>query len=62
MLRMTASELSRQAGVATNTISRLEAGERLRRETLEAIQRVLERAGCEFSNNGVRIDRLGSRQ
>ena len=57
MLRMTAIELARQAGVAPYTITRLEAGKALSPRTLEAIQRVLQRAGCEFLNDGVRIDR-----
>ena len=62
MLRMTAIELSRQAGVAPYTITRLEAGKALMPRTLKAIEEALQRAGCEFVNDGVRIDRLGARR
>ncbi len=45
-------ELAALAKVATGTITRLEAGEALKPRTVEAIQRVLEKAGIEFINDG----------
>ena len=46
------------AKVATDTISRLEAGKELKPRTVEAIQHALEKAGVEFTNGtkpGVRL-------
>ena len=53
-------ELAKAAGVATDTVARLERGETLREGTLHAIQRALEGAGVEFTNGdapGVRLRR-----
>ena len=44
-------ELATMAKVATDTISRLEAGKHLKPRTIEAIQHALEKAGIEFSNH-----------
>lgn len=41
-------DLAREAGVAPQTISRLEAGENLRVNKVDRIQKVLEDAGIEF--------------
>ncbi len=41
-------ELAKMANVSTQTITRLERGERLRASTLERVQRVLEDAGIDF--------------
>ncbi len=44
------------AKVATDTITRMEAGEELKPRTIEAIQHALEKAGVEFINGkGVRL-------
>ncbi len=46
------------AKVATDTVSRLEAGKALKPRTVEAIQHALEKAGVEFTNGskpGVRL-------
>lgn len=41
-------ELAEAAGVSTNTITRLEAGEELRPRTVAAVQAALEAAGVQF--------------
>jgi transcriptional regulator with XRE-family HTH domain len=51
-LNLGVRDLARMAKVATGTITRLEAGEPLKPRTVEAIQRVLERSGIEFINDG----------
>lgn len=46
------------AKVAADTITRLEAGKRLKPRTVEAVQQALEKAGVEFINGdkpGVRV-------
>ena len=51
-------ELAEKAKVAPSTITRLEAGEELKPRTVEAIQRILEAEGVEFTNGeapGVRL-------
>jgi len=55
MVRMTVHELARRAGVAPYTITRLEADQTLQPRTLEAIRSVLEQAGAEFFEDGVRL-------
>lgn len=53
-------ELAKMAGVSTNTIARLERGERLQPRTVQAIRGALEAAGVEFFNGdalGVRLTR-----
>jgi transcriptional regulator with XRE-family HTH domain len=57
-LQISVRELAAMAKVATDTISRLEAGKRLKPRTVEAVQHALERAGLEFTNGdkpGVRV-------
>ncbi len=57
-LRLGVRDLAARAKVATDTVSRLEAGEVLKPRTVEAIQRALEKAGVEFTNGnkpGVRL-------
>jgi predicted transcriptional regulator len=51
-LNLGVRDLARMAKVATGTITRLEAGDTLKPRTVEAVQRVLERAGIEFTNDG----------
>jgi transcriptional regulator with XRE-family HTH domain len=58
-LQISVRELASMAKVATDTVSRLEAGKRLKPRTVEAIQRALEKAGVEFTNGdkpGVRMN------
>jgi transcriptional regulator with XRE-family HTH domain len=58
-LQISVRELATMAKVATDTISRFEAGKRLKPRTVEAIQHALEKAGIEFINGnkpGVRIE------
>lgn len=53
-------ELADKAKVSTNTITRLEAGEKLKERTVDAVRDALERLGVEFTNgnaDGVRIIR-----
>jgi transcriptional regulator with XRE-family HTH domain len=57
-LQISVRELATMAKVATDTVSRLEAGKRLKPRTVEAIQHALEKAGVEFTNGdkpGVRV-------
>ncbi len=57
-LQISVRELAVMAKVATDTVSRLEAGKRLKPRTVEAIQYALEKAGVEFTNGdkpGVRV-------
>lgn len=52
-LSLSIKEIAKLAGVSTNTISRLEAGEELKPRTIEAIQSALENSGVEFiAENG----------
>jgi transcriptional regulator with XRE-family HTH domain len=57
-LQISVRELAAMAKVATDTISRLEAGKPLKPRTIEAVQHALEKAGVEFtygSKPGVRV-------
>jgi transcriptional regulator with XRE-family HTH domain len=57
-LRLGVRDLAAKAKVATDTVSRFEAGEELKPRTVEAIQHALEKAGVEFTNGnkpGVRL-------
>ena len=49
---MSVRELAKRAGVAVDTISRLEAGERLQQRTMDVIQSALEQAGVKFIDDG----------
>ena len=58
-LQISVRELATMAKVATDTISRFEAGKHLKPRTVEAIQHALEKAGVEFINGnkpGVRVE------
>ena len=58
-LQISVRELANMAKVATDTISRFEAGKHLKPRTVEAIQHALEKAGIEFINGnkpGVRVE------
>jgi len=55
---LTLLQIAAKAKVATTTIVRFERGEELKPRTIEAIQRVYESAGIEFTNGaapGVRV-------
>jgi transcriptional regulator with XRE-family HTH domain len=57
-LQLSVRDLAALAKVATDTITRLEAGKALKPRTVEAIQHALEKAGVEFTNGnkpGVRL-------
>jgi transcriptional regulator with XRE-family HTH domain len=54
-------ELAALAKVSVDTIARFERGDELKERTVEALQRVLETAGVEFTNGdkpGVRLSSL----
>lgn len=58
-------ELALAAKVSIDTITRFERGDLLKERTIEAIQRVLEAAGVEFTNGdqpGVRLTRAAAAQ
>jgi predicted transcriptional regulator len=58
-LQISVRELATMAKVATDTISRFEAGKHLKPRTVEAIQHALEKAGIEFIDGnkpGVRVE------
>jgi transcriptional regulator with XRE-family HTH domain len=51
-------ELAAKAGVAANTVARIENGADAKQSTMDALQRALESAGVEFTNGdrpGVRL-------
>jgi transcriptional regulator with XRE-family HTH domain len=50
-------ELAEKAGVTANTVSRIELGADAKQSTIDAIRRVLEAAGVEFTNG----EKLGVR-
>jgi transcriptional regulator with XRE-family HTH domain len=57
-LHLSVRDLAALAKVATDTITRLEAGRTLKPRTVEAVQHALEKAGVEFTNGdkpGVRL-------
>jgi len=49
-LKLSVRELAARAKVATDTITRFEAGKELKARTIEAVQHALEKAGVEFTN------------
>jgi hypothetical protein len=57
-------ELAGKAGVAVNTVARIENGADAKQSTMDALQRALEAAGVEFTNGdrpGVRLIRPAER-
>ena len=50
-------ELAEKAGVTANTVTRIENGADAKQSTIDALQRALEAAGIEFTND----DQLGVR-
>ena len=57
-LKLSVREVAALAKVATDTITRLEAGKELKPRTIEAVQHALEKAGIEFINGdapGLRV-------
>src|SRR5215472_17188216 len=58
-------ELAERAGVAANTVTRIENGADAKQSTMDALQRALEAAGIEFTNNGqpgVRLTKAAAAQ
>jgi transcriptional regulator with XRE-family HTH domain len=58
-------ELAKKAGIAANTVTRIENGADAKQSTLEKLQQVLEAAGVEFTNGdqpGVRLARKAAAQ
>jgi transcriptional regulator with XRE-family HTH domain len=56
-------ELAKQAGVAANTVTRIENGADAKQSTMDALQHALEAAGVEFTNGdlpGVRLSNPAS--
>ena len=45
-------ELAKKAGVAANTVTRIENGADAKQSTMDKLQRILEAAGVEFTNGG----------
>ena len=65
MLKLTVAELSTAAGIAPNTIVRVEAGKSVNTGTLAAIQKALETSGVIFvpengEGPGVRLRKAAS--
>jgi len=64
-LNLGVREVAKLANVSTNTITRLERGEQLKDNTVQAIRAALEDAGIEFipengSGPGVRLKKSGA--
>jgi transcriptional regulator with XRE-family HTH domain len=56
-------ELAGAAKVATDTVARFERGDELKERTIDALQRALEAAGIEFTNDnqpGVRLTKAAA--
>jgi transcriptional regulator with XRE-family HTH domain len=56
-------DLAAAAKVSVDTVARFERGEELKERTIEALQRVLEAAGVEFTNGdqpGVRLNKAAA--
>src|SRR6478609_616762 len=56
-------ELAQKAGVAANTVTRIENGADAKQSTIDALQRALEAAGIEFTNGdqpGVRLTKAAA--
>lgn len=56
-IRWGVRELAKKAGVAANTVTRIENGADAKQSTMDKLQRILEAAGVEFTNG----DQPGSR-
>jgi transcriptional regulator with XRE-family HTH domain len=52
-LRWKVAELAKRAGVAPNTVVRIESGERVNHSTLDVVVRALERGGVRFEGVSV---------
>ena len=52
MLKWTVAEVAERAGVAPNTITRVEADKSVNTATLKTMQAAYEAAGVEFTNGG----------
>jgi transcriptional regulator with XRE-family HTH domain len=56
-------ELAKEAGVAANTVTRIENGADAKQSTMDRMQRALEAVGVEFTNGdqpGVRLTRAAA--
>jgi transcriptional regulator with XRE-family HTH domain len=67
MLGLGVRDLAKMARVSSNTVSRLERGEELRDNTVDAIRTALEKAGVEFIDEngggpGVRLAKASKRK
>jgi len=59
-IRWGVRELAKKAGVAANTVTRIENGADAKQSTMDKLQRILEEAGIEFTNGdqpGLRLTR-----
>jgi len=59
-IRWGVRELAKKAGVAANTVTRIENGADAKQSTMDKLQRILEAAGIEFTNGdqpGLRLTR-----
>jgi DNA-binding XRE family transcriptional regulator len=62
MLGMTRAELARRAGIASTTLHNIEkGGADAHASTLEAVRKVLEKAGVEFFDDGVKLKAPGKK-
>jgi transcriptional regulator with XRE-family HTH domain len=62
-LRWGVRELAKKAGVAANTVTRIENGADAKQSTMDKLQRMLEAAGVEFTNGdqpGLRLTRIAA--
>ena len=62
-IRWGVRELAKKAGVAANTVTRIENGADAKQSTMDKLQRILEAAGVEFTNGdqpGVRLTRTAA--
>jgi transcriptional regulator with XRE-family HTH domain len=62
-IRWGVRELAKKAGVAANTVTRIENGADAKQSTMDKLQRILEAAGVEFTNGdqpGLRLTRTAA--
>jgi transcriptional regulator with XRE-family HTH domain len=62
-IRWGVRELAKKAGVAANTVTRIENGADAKQSTMDKLQRILEAAGVEFTNGdqpGLRLTKTAA--
>ena len=62
-IRWSVRELAKKAGVAANTVTRIENGANSKQSTMDKLQQILEAAGVEFTNGdqpGLRVTRTAA--